>query len=177
MNSPLLIKNAQRTVPLNPRPLRHLTRALIQELLHIDEFDLCIYVVGRDRMQKLNEKHLHHRGCTDVITFDYGDPELRSNIRRSSNAPAPELHGEIFICAAEAVDQARQFRTKWESELVRYLIHGVLHLCGYDDQRPADRRRMKREEDRLLKQIGRLFPIKKLRIRSATATRSNQGRP
>ena len=77
----------------------------------------------------------------------------------------------------EAVDQARQFRTKWESELVRYLIHGVLHLCGYDDQRPADRRRMKREEDRLLKQIGRLFPIKKLRIRSATATRSNQGRP
>ena len=47
------------------------------------------------------------------------------------------LHGEIFICVDEAVWQARKFRTSWQSEIVRYLVHGVLHLLGHDDSRPA----------------------------------------
>ena len=48
------------------------------------------------------------------------------------------LHGEIFICVDEAVLQARKFRTSWQSEIVRYLVHGVLHLLGHDDSRPAN---------------------------------------
>jgi probable rRNA maturation factor len=58
--------------------------------------------------------------------------------------------------------QARQFRTSWQSELVRYIIHGVLHLRGFDDIRPADRRKMKREENRLLRAAGRLFRLRNL---------------
>ena len=62
----------------------------------------------------------------------------------------------------DAIAQAREFRTSWQSELARYVIHGVLHLRGYDDIRAADRRKMKREENRLLKEIARLFPLKEL---------------
>ena len=72
------------------------------------------------------------------------------------------LHGEIFICVDEAVVQARRFRASWQSELVRYVIHGVLHLRGFDDLHPAGRRKMKREEDRLLREIALRFALSKL---------------
>ncbi|PYJ97280.1 MAG: hypothetical protein DME23_16275, partial [Verrucomicrobia bacterium] len=61
-----------------------------------------------------------------------------------------------------AVAQARRFRTTWQSELVRYLVHGVLHLRGYNDRQPKFRRVMKREEDRLVRELTRLFPLSKL---------------
>ena len=62
----------------------------------------------------------------------------------------------------DAISQARQFGTTWTSELVRYVIHGVLHLLGHDDVRPVTRRKMKREENRLLKEIARRFPLRKI---------------
>ena len=49
-----------------------------------------------------------------------------------------------FICVDDAVAQAKEFETDWWSEMVRYLIHGVLHLLGYDDLQPDLRRAMKR---------------------------------
>jgi probable rRNA maturation factor len=62
----------------------------------------------------------------------------------------------------EALIQARRFRTSWQSEIVRYLIHGILHLQGFDDQRPADRRKMKREESRLLRRSSLRFDLRKV---------------
>jgi rRNA maturation RNase YbeY len=84
---------------------------------------------------------------------------------RSPSEEAPrnvQLQGEIFICPAEAKVQARRFRTTWTSELTRYLVHGLLHLQGYDDLRAADRRRMKRREGRLLRQLSRQFDLREL---------------
>jgi probable rRNA maturation factor len=72
------------------------------------------------------------------------------------------LQGEIYISMDAAVAQARQFRTTWQAELVRYVIHGLLHLAGHDDQRAPARRRMKREEDRLLRGVARQFSFKQL---------------
>ena len=75
----------------------------------------------------------------------------------------PALQGELFVCLEVAVNQARQFRTPWTSELARYVIHGLLHLNGYDDLAPGSRRVMKREENRLLRAVARLFPLTRLR--------------
>src|SRR5579872_1107353 len=77
-------------------------------------------------------------------------------------AVSKSLAGEIFVCMDEAVVQARQFQTSWPAELARYIIHGVLHLQGHDDARPAARRRMKRQEGRLLKKLDRRFHLRKL---------------
>jgi len=70
--------------------------------------------------------------------------------------------GEIFICVDEAVLQARKFGTSWPSEVVRYIVHGVLHLCGFDDSSAGARRKMKREENRRLREMTRRFPLSKL---------------
>ncbi|HYA79070.1 MAG TPA: rRNA maturation RNase YbeY, partial [Candidatus Nitrosopolaris sp.] len=84
---------------------------------------------------------------------------------RRTNRLKPELqtlHGEIFICVDEAVRQARQYGTSWQSEIVRYLVHGVLHLLGFDDVRAGTRRKMKREENRRLRELSRRFALSKL---------------
>ncbi len=157
MSGVLAIANRQRAVRLNTRLLRGLTKSLLTELLALEEFDLAICIVRAPEMARINQTFLQHEGSTDVITFDYAG--------NSTLDPRPStlsIHGEIFICIDDAMAQAKEFRTTWQSELARYVIHGVLHLRGYDDIRAADRREMKREENRLLKEVARLFPLKEL---------------
>jgi probable rRNA maturation factor len=63
------------------------------------------------------------------------------------------------VCVVEAVLQARRFKTSWQSEIVRYIVHGVLHLIGHDDLKPQLRRRMKREENRLQRSLAKKFSL------------------
>ena len=72
------------------------------------------------------------------------------------------LHGEIFVCLDEAGSQARRFHVTWPSELVRYVVHGVLHLLGYDDLNNRARRRMKVAEDTLVRQLASQFDFHRL---------------
>lgn len=141
MSRSLSIWNCQREVPVELAALRRRTRKLL-ELLRIESHDLGVSIVGAQEMARLNETYLHHGGSTDVITFDYREGE--------KGARELELHGEIFICADEAVIQASRFHVRLPTELTRYIVHGVLHLRGYDDKRADARREMKREENRLL---------------------------
>jgi probable rRNA maturation factor len=157
LSANLAIANRQRTISLDTRLLRGLTKTLLTETLKLDDFDLSLIIVRAPEMARINWEFLQHEGSTDVITFDYAEPQTRN----TQHATRP-LHGEIFICIDDAIAQARQFRTSWQSELARYVIHGVLHLQGYDDIRAADRRKMKLEENRLLKELARLFPLKEL---------------
>ena len=61
--------------------------------------------------------------------------------------------GEIFICPAVADENAKRHKETLMAELARYLIHGLLHMSGYDDKFLVARRKMKREENRLLRQL------------------------
>jgi rRNA maturation RNase YbeY len=68
----------------------------------------------------------------------------------------------------EAVAQAGRFRTTWHTELVRCTIHGILHLLGFDDLNPVARRKMKRAENRWLRELARRFTLTRLARRRAT---------
>ena len=148
---PLLIRNRQRVRRINPRLFRKILLAALDNLC-VEQFELGIHIVGAAEMTRLNETFLRHKGSTDVITFDYS-----SLVTRHSSL----LHGEIFLCIDEAIAQAKRFRTNWQSELVRYAIHGVLHLLGYDDKRADARRKMKREENKMLDAIKSQFDVKR----------------
>jgi probable rRNA maturation factor len=147
----LSIQNRQRDVRLNTRLLRRLVGTLLHDLLQCRQYELSLRLVSAAEITRLNEAYLGHPGATDVITFDY-----------STGIPATGLVGDILICAAEAVRQARRFRTSWPAELARYVIHGVLHLLGYDDHNTRDRRRMRKVEDRLLKELAQRFDLSQL---------------
>jgi probable rRNA maturation factor len=145
------VQNRQRGRKLDTRLLRVITRWLLSDALQVQTYRLAVYVVAPDEMTHLNETFLKHKGSTDVLTFDY-----------SENAEATSLLGEIFVCAEEAVIQSARFRTDWRSELVRYVVHGTLHLLGYDDHRLASRRKMKKMENLTLKRLAGRFDLKKL---------------
>jgi probable rRNA maturation factor len=121
---------------------------------------LGVYFIHAPAMARLNEQFLGHAGSTDVITFNYQE-----------GAPPGEWCGEIFVSVDDAVASAPRFRASWQLELARYVVHGMLHLRGYDDRRPAARREMKKEENRVLKALSRRFDWGKLEGRKHAARR------
>jgi probable rRNA maturation factor len=144
--------NRQRARKLDLRRLRKNTLTLLGEL-QVAEAELGVTFVADEEMTLVNETFLQHEGSTDVITFDHTpEQDSRRNVVRDA------LHGELFICVDEAVRQAKRFRTTWQSELTRYIVHGVLHLLGHDDHRAADRLKMKGEENRLVRKLASLKP-------------------
>ncbi len=142
--------NRQQTCRLKLPLLRRIITELLKECSFEKKVELSFCLVTPSKITRLNEDFLKHGGPTDVITFDYSHPGRE------------EISGEVFVCIEEAVLQAIRYRTFWQSEVVRYLIHGVLHLCGYDDQRAPARREMKRAEDKLLAKIGGKFDLRQL---------------
>jgi probable rRNA maturation factor len=148
--------------------LRRILRTLLRDLLHKEEVDLGVCIVDAAEITRLNEAFLHHLGPTDVITFDYADrapPSPGTGLRRAGTlraAASQPLCGEIFVCLDVARAQARRFHTTWQSELVRYVVHGVLHLEGYDDRKAKDARPMKRAEDTLVAHLARLHEFRRL---------------
>ena len=152
------------------RLLRRIVQALLRETWPEGGFDLAFNLVSKSEITRLNEAFLHHKGSTDVITFDYSeragmprrqssrDKRLGHNRGRQDTSPGM-LHGEIFVCVEEAVSQSRRFHVAWQTELVRYAVHGVLHLLGYDDQDAGDRRKMSQAEDNLVRELARQFEL------------------
>lgn len=128
-------------VPLLRRVARNVARA---EGFRAGE--LSIVVVGNRAMTSLHAQHLNIATPTDVLTFDLGTDRRRS-----------WLDGEIVLCA----DVARRYvlprggaLAAMRAELALYLVHGLLHLAGYDDHSDADAARMHAREEVLLRQIG-----------------------
>ena len=141
----LSVRNQQRRFPVSSREVIKAMELLLNEHLQIKAFDLSVLFVNETRMIQLNQTHLQHEGATDIITFDYSTCTL--------------LHGELVICPAIASKHAQKYRVSLGRELMRYVIHGVLHLLGLDDKTTAARQKMKLEENRILRRLARNFPV------------------
>ena len=147
----LCLRNRQRTRSIDLRLLRKIIISLLKDILEKPQFELGIHLIDANEMATVNETFLQHHGSTDVITFDYNETKTKN-----------ELNGEIFISIDDAVKQSKQFHTSWQSELARYIIHGILHLEGFDDLEPASRKKMKRAENEIVTKLERRFPLSKL---------------
>lgn len=105
----------------------------------------CIFVTDRT-IQALNKKYLKRNHPTDVLAFDYGGGTVYR---------VPMFIGEIIISAEAAVKNAKLYRSTVQAEIALYLIHGLLHLLGYDDHSHRDRRRMRDKEKELLEVVSK----------------------
>jgi probable rRNA maturation factor len=159
MSLELTIRNRQRARALDVRLLRKIITAALTEQLQLEQVELGVTLVGAAEMARVNWQFLQHAGSTDVITFDHTEAQVS---RKSAAAGRREICGELYVCVDDAVAQARSFRTIWPAEVVRYIVHGILHLCGHDDHRAAARRVMKQEENRLVRRLGQDFAFRAL---------------
>lgn len=156
------IQNRQKTRALDVRLLRQVTNELLAQFAQLTRVELGLNLVAAAEMTHVNETFLQHEGSTDVITFDYREPAPSVPDPKPQTPNPIEVCGELFICVDEAILQARRFQTQWPVEVVRYVVHGLLHLQGYDDHAAADRREMKREENRLVRLLAARFPLSRL---------------
>jgi probable rRNA maturation factor len=102
-----------------------------------------VFIDGR-RCRELNRKYLHHDYATDVISFPLEEGE--------------NLEGEIYVNLDRAREQARRYKVTFRNEVARLIVHGTLHLVGYDDLRPRDAQRMKHREESY---VNSTFPVKR----------------
>ena len=110
--------------------------------------DVQVITVSASAIAKLNARFLGHAGPTDVLTFDY-----REAGGSRGNAMDHAVPAEICICPEVARQASRRYGTTSARELLLYLVHGLLHVAGMDDQDPASRRRMRRAERKVLAQL------------------------
>jgi len=108
-----------------------------------DDPALSISIVDNASIHKVNRDFLQHDYPTDVISFDYGDDEDEG-----------ENEGEIIVSAEKAVEVAEALERDPESELILYVVHGVLHLRGFDDKDPAQAAAMRARETEVLLELG-----------------------
>ena len=126
---------------------------LVIRELQLQQVSLSIAVVDDEKMSDLHLQYSNIPGTTDVLTFDLLDePNVLDST--AGQSAATQVDGEIIICADEAKRRADELNHPLQNELLLYLVHGLLHLLGYDDHDPEDHRIMHLEEDRLLNAIG-----------------------
>ncbi len=146
-----MILNQQRAVRLARRPLEHFLRRLQREL-GFRESGVTIALVSDAEIARMNETFRKKEGPTDVLSFPAGRRRPRSLPRATSKHKAGEFLGDIAIAPATARRYARKHGRTLPAELRVLILHGVLHLMGYDHE--TDRGEMDRVERELRKRFG-----------------------
>jgi len=133
--------NEQSALPVDDELIRRaVTCVLTGE--SVASATVSIAVVDDPTMRELNRRYLDHDYNTDVLSFLLDDAD-------------GALEGEIIVSAEMAITRAREFEWSATDEMLLYVIHGTLHLTGYDDHEDADRGRMRRKEMQYLRDLGR----------------------
>ena len=98
--------------------------------------EINIIFCSDEYLLKLNEQYLNHDTFTDIITFDFVEGKT--------------ISGDIFISVDRMKENAQLFHVEQSTETHRLIAHGVLHLLGYKDKTPKDKKQMTAQEERAL---------------------------
>lgn len=102
--------------------------------------DINIIFCDDEYLLNVNRQYLNHDYYTDIITFDYSEEEMVS--------------GDLFISIDRVRENAEEFHQLFSEELHRIMVHGVMHLCGYQDKEPLEKTEMTGKEDFYLKKLS-----------------------
>ncbi len=130
------VENLQEALPVDADRVERLVRFVLEGEERSGEISICF--VDDDRIAQLHGEFLDDPTPTDVITFPFSEDDSRP------------LEGEIVISSGAALRQAGDHHTTPLTELHLYVIHGLLHLTGYDDLNEEDSLRMQAAQDSYL---------------------------
>lgn len=144
-DSPYQIETNAHDIAL-PLPVERLEEAARAVLISekIDAAEISLAIVNGEQMRELNKRHLEHDYDTDVLSF----------LLESSDSPhETSLEGEVIVSIDMAGKQAREHGTDVNYELLLYVVHGTLHLCGYDDLTREEAIVMRKREREVLQKL------------------------
>jgi probable rRNA maturation factor len=133
------VRNRQRKIPVDVAGLQNFAAKALRCCLQLHKqkdtdlrklHEILVWLISDRRMALLHRKFMHQTGPTDVLTFQ---------------------HGEIFVSVETARRHARAFGNSLASELRLYILHGLLHLHGFDDQTRTGVRKMHEMQEKILR--------------------------
>lgn len=133
--------NRQRSFVFSAKKLK----ALVQEAIAFERHDcheVAIHLVGKQRMCQLHGKYFHDFSLTDCLSFPIS--EWTSDYRAL---------GDVFVCPQVALSYAKAHGEEPYSEVTLYVIHGLLHLMGYDDITIPDQKKMRAAEAKHMRHL------------------------
>lgn len=111
--------------------------AEVLNYLNLASYDLSISLVDDPEMAELNEKYLDGKGPTDVLAFPLVD-----------EMPNDDTLGDVVICPAQVLDS-----NDLEAEILKLLVHGILHLAGHDHYKAEEKKQMFELQDEILRKL------------------------
>src|SRR5262245_37612750 len=137
----IAVASPQDAVPIDRKRVREAVRAVLDGEGVADAV-VSVAFVDSPTIHALNKRYLDHDEPTDVLSFPLSEPG------------AKKLAGELVIGAEVAQEQAARRGYDTQAELALYVIHGLLHLCGYDDKSAQAAAEMRQRERHYLRQLG-----------------------
>src|SRR5262245_22947842 len=131
----------QEVVAVDRGRMREIARTVLAGE-DVANYEISLAFVDNPTIHRLNKRFLDHDEPTDVLSFPLSEPRSR------------KLQGELVIGAEVALAQATERGHDVKAELTLYVVHGLLHLCGYDDQDEADKKEMRQRERHYLAKLG-----------------------
>lgn len=130
----IIVSNLQKKkISISKEEIIRLTRKILRKKRLPQNSGLSILFVSKEFIRRLNLKYLKRRSTTDVLAFPLGEnPE--------------NFLGDIVISVDSAIKNSLIFKTKIKEEILLYLIHGILHLLGYDDKTKEEKKIMESEQ-------------------------------
>ena len=131
------IHNFDNKLRISKQDLYELVRKSVDKIDLVIESCRIIFI-GDETLREMHEEYLDDPDYTDVITFNLGEEKIE---------------GEIYISLDRVIENARLFKVSTENEIYRTIIHGLLHLKGFNDKSEHEKEIMKHQENELLKSL------------------------
>lgn len=142
------IQNSQTHLAIDEEQQKTAIRFLL-ESEQVNQAEISLAIVDNPTIRQLNQQYLEHDYDTDVLSFLlYCDTALDSHQAELRGA-GKQIEGEIIVSAEMAVTMSAEYDWPAEQELLLYVIHGLLHLCGYDDLTEEELRIMRQREQQI----------------------------
>jgi probable rRNA maturation factor len=141
MNITIINKNKEFNI--NKKNIKQLVEIILEkELLQKTNFELSLMFCDDEEMKKKNKQYLNEDKYTDVLSFPMDD--------NNENLLEKVYLGDILVSSERAFKRAEEFNNSFQQEFILYIIHGILHLLGYDDIQEQDRKIMRKKEQEYL---------------------------
>ena len=182
----LEIINLQKFYPIDKNSIKKIVRSVLK--FEKKDGELNVVFTDNKRIKEINKTFLGHNYATDVITFAYDEASLNNDkasynlnlmasprnksgfsgcdqertkkpAKKKVSLPGNTITGEIIISVEMAKKLAQKHDCAVEGEIALYLVHGLLHLVGYNDKQRKEAKKMHQREGKLLSDLGFRVPV------------------
>ncbi len=147
----VIVSNSQKDIRISSKAITKAIEALAA-FKRVKCQEIAIHLVTKRKITQLHDQFFQDPTPTDCISFPLDNPQDDSET---------SILGEIFVCPRVAIEYAEKNGLDPRRELFLYLVHGFLHLLGYDDLDPASRRTMRRQEALCMAHLGTMIDERK----------------